>query len=88
MLHFPSRGSLFQPRAESSWIYLMYSSLQVDTAGMALDEYTGTALAATSMEHLQGNESILCTQCCTVDPGFAWAVTDKPVRLQTREPGM
>lgn len=31
------------------------SSLQVDTAGMALDEYTGTALAATSMEHLQGD---------------------------------
>ncbi len=28
--------------------------MQVDTAGMALDAYSGTALAATSMEHLQG----------------------------------
>ena len=32
--------------------------MQVDTAGLALDEYSGTALAATSMEHLQGKISL------------------------------
>ena len=32
-------------------------TMQVDTAGLALDEYSGTALAATSMEHLQGRIS-------------------------------
>ncbi len=32
----------------------MLYMLQVDTLGMAYDEYSGTALATSSLEHLQG----------------------------------